>query len=261
MAENLRISMIQTPILWENRDGNLAYFGRMLQRIEGKTDLAVLPETFTTGFSMNVEALGDKVDGVTVSTLKAWAEKYQIAIAGSFIAKVGKAYFNRGFLVTPNGETNFYDKRHLFRMSGEADHYTPGKKLVITSYKGWNICLQICYDLRFPVWSRNVDNKFDLLIYVANWPAARHLAWTSLLPARAIENLAYVCGVNCIGIDGLGFEYKGGSAIYSPKGEKLTDTGTRKEFIRTFAIEIEPLERLRSKFPAWKDADSFILRS
>ena len=260
MADNLRISMIQTPIMWENRDGNLAYFGRMLRRIEGKTDIAVLPETFTTGFSMNVEALGDKANGVTVATLKGWAERYRIAIAGSFIAKVGKAYYNRGFFVTPDGETNFYDKRHLFRMSGEAEHFTPGKKPVISRYKGWNICLQICYDLRFPVWSRNAGNQYDLLIYVANWPEARHIAWTTLLPARAIENLAYVCGVNCIGTDGLGFKYKGGSAIYSPKGEKLTDTGTRKEFIRTFAIDKESLDKFRAKFPAWKDADNFTLK-
>jgi predicted amidohydrolase len=261
MSDSLRISMIQAPITWEDRDRNLAYYGRLLRRVSGKTDLAVLPETFTTGFSMNVEALGDAPDGLTVATLKDWAQKYHTALAGSFIAKEEGRYYNRGFFITPEGETSYYDKRHLFRMAGEAEHFTPGTKQAIVSYRGWNICLQVCYDLRFPLWSRNVNNAYDLLIYVANWPEVRIQVWNTLLPARAIENLAYVCGVNRTGTDGGGYSYNGQSAIYSPKGEKLTDAGTRREIVRTCTLQKSDLERLRSRFPAWQDADAFTLQT
>jgi predicted amidohydrolase len=146
-------------------------------------------------------------------------------------------------------------------MAGEADHFTPGTKQAIVSYLDWNICLQVCYDLRFPVWSRNVNNAYDLLIYVANWPEARINAWRSLLPARAIENLAYVCGVNRTGTDGQGFVYKGHSAVYSHKGEKMIDAGTEEEIIHSCTLQKDDLEILRTKFPAWKDADTFILQS
>jgi predicted amidohydrolase len=252
--------MIQAPVAWENRNENLAYYGRLLCRVSKKTDLVVLPETFTTGFSMNVETLADTTDGVTVETIKAWAKKYQTAITGSFLAREEYRYYNRAFFITPEGETVYYDKRHLFRMAGEADHFTPGTKQTIVSYLDWNICLQVCYDLRFPVWSRNVNNAYDLLIYVANWPEVRINAWRSLLPARAIENLAYVCGVNRTGTDGQGFEYKGHSAVYSHKGEKIIDAGTEKEIIHSCTLQKDDLERLRTKFPAWKDADTFILQ-
>ncbi|MDR1919203.1 MAG: amidohydrolase [Tannerellaceae bacterium] len=257
MADSLRISMIQSPIAWEDREQNLAYYGRLLRRVSGKTDLTVLPETFTTGFSMNVEALADAADGLTVACLKDWAQKHQTALAGSFIVKENERYYNRGFFVTPEGEASYYDKRHLFRMAGEAAHFSAGSEQTIVSYRGWSICLQVCYDLRFPVWSRNVNNAYDLLIYVANWPEVRINVWTSLLPARAIENLAYVCGVNRTGTDGGGFRYNGQSAIYSPKGEKLIDAGIRPEIVRSCTLQKSDLERLRTKFPAWKDADTF----
>jgi predicted amidohydrolase len=260
MATPLRISLVQVSLLWEDKARNLARFGRFLKRVEGKTDLAVLPETFTTGFSMNVRELGERMDGPTTAWLKEQAAYFQFAITGSFIARNGKYYYNRGFFITPDGGEYYYDKRHLFRMAGERESFTQGKEQVVVPYKSWNICLQICYDLRFPVWSRNVGNAYDLLIYVANWPAPRHLAWTTLLPARAAENQAFVCGVNCIGNGGDGMKYLGGSAVYSPKGEKLTDSGTKKDFIRTFTIDKDGLDAFRAKFPAWQDADPFTLK-
>lgn len=170
MTEDLRISMIQSHIIWEDREENLGYYGELLRRVSGRTDLAVLPETFTTGFSMDVEKQADTMEGQTVPTIKEWAKKYKLAVAGSFIAKDNGKFYNRAFFITPEGEEYYYDKRHLFRMAEEDKHFSAGDKRLIVPYKGWNICLQVCYDLRFPVWSRNVNNEYDLLIYVANWP-------------------------------------------------------------------------------------------
>ncbi len=257
MADSLRISMIQSHIIWEDRDENLGYYGELLRRVKGKTDLAVLPETFTTGFSMNVEKLGDTMDGKTIPTIKEWAKKFKLAVTGSFIAKENDKYYNRGFFITPEGDEYYYDKRHLFCMAGEDKHFSPGTKQLIVPYKGWNICLQVCYDLRFPVWSRNVNNGYDLLIYVANWPEVRKKVWRSLLQARAIENMAFVCGVNRVGIDGKGFIYRGDSLIYTPRGKKMADCGKREEVTRTCMLFKDELDELRTKFPAWKDADTF----
>ena len=167
MADSLRISMIQSHIIWEDRDENLGYYGELLRRVSGKTDLAVLPETFTTGFSMEVERLADTMDGPTVPAIKGWASKYNLAVVGSFIVKDNGSYFNRAFFITPEADEYYYDKRHLFRMAAEDKHFTAGDKRTIISYKDWNICLQVCYDLRFHVWSRNRNNEYDLLIYVA----------------------------------------------------------------------------------------------
>lgn len=259
MAEDLRISMIQSHIIWEDKEENLSYFGELLRRVSGRTDLAVLPETFSTGFSMNVEALADPMDGTTVATIKGWAERYKMAVAGSFIAREEGKYYNRAFFVTPDGEASYYDKRHLFRMAGEDRHFSAGDKPLVVRYKDWNICLQVCYDLRFPVWSRNVNNAYDLLIYVANWPEARKKAWKVLLQARAIENMAYVCGVNRVGVDGKGFAFRGDSMIYDARGKKLADAGKRDETTRTCVLSKTDLEAFRTKFPAWKDADAFQL--
>lgn len=259
MAEDLRISMIQSHIIWEDKEENLSYFGELLRRVSGRTDLAVLPETFSTGFSMNVEALADPMDGTTVATIKGWSERYKMAVAGSFIAREEGKYYNRAFFVTPDGEARYYDKRHLFRMAGEDRHFSAGDKPLVVRYKDWNICLQVCYDLRFPVWSRNVNNAYDLLIYVANWPEARKKAWKALLQARAIENMAYVCGVNRVGVDGKGFAFRGDSMIYDARGKKLADAGKRDETTRTCALSKTDLEAFRAKFPAWKDADAFQL--
>lgn len=259
MAENLRVSMVQSHIIWEDKNENLGYYGELLRRISGKTDLAVLPETFSTGFTMNVEPLADEVDGITVNTIKKWAADYKMAVAGSFIAKDNGKYYNRAFFITPEGDSLFYDKRHLFQMGHEDQYFTAGDKRLVVSYRGWNICLLVCYDLRFPVWSRNVNNEYDLLIYCANWPEARKKVWKILLQARAIENMSYVCGVNRVGIDGKGFTYRGDSLIISPKGKKLADAGKREEVTRTVSLSMDEVSELRSKFPAWKDADDFTI--
>lgn len=259
MADNLRISMVQSHIIWEDRDENIGYYGELLRRVAGKTDIAILPETFTTGFSMHVEKMADTMDGPTIPAVKEWARKYKLAIVGSFIVKEEDRYFNRAFFITPEGDASFYDKRHLFRMAHEDQYFTSGNARTIVPYKGWNICLQVCYDLRFPVWSRNVDNEYDLVIYVANWPEARKKAWKSLLQARAIENMAYACGVNRVGVDGNDFTFRGDSMVFSPKGKKLADAGKREEVIRTCTLNRTELEEFRTKFPAWKDADLFTL--
>jgi predicted amidohydrolase len=256
----LRISVIQSHIIWEDPAENLGYYGELLRRISGKTDLAVLPELFTTGLSMRVRELADTMDGPTVTSIKQWAEKYQMAVVGSFIAAENGKYYNRAFFITPAGEEYYCDKHHLFRMAGEDQCFEPGRQRLIVNYRGWKICPMICYDLRFPVWSRNVDNEYDLLIYVANWAEARKKVWKTLLHARAIENMAYVCGVNRVGTDGRGFTYHGGSIVYTPKGKKLIDAGEQEEVTRTAKLRKVELESLRTKFPAWKDADRFDIR-
>ena len=261
MAEELRVSMIQAHIIWEDREENLCYYGELLRRVSGRADLAVLPETFTTGFSMkNVAKLAEPMDGQTISTVKGWAKKYGMAIMSSFLCEEEGHYYNRAFFVTPEGEVSTYDKHHLFRMGGENDYFTPGNRQTIVDYKGWRICMQVCYDLRFPVWTRNVDNKYDLLIYIANWPEVRKKAWKLLLKARAIENMAYVCGVNRVGVDGEDLTYRGDSMIIDPKGDKVGTAGKREEITRTCTLKKAELEAFRKKFPAWKDADSFVLK-
>ncbi len=257
MAEELRVSLIQSPIVWEDRDANLEAYERRLRRLAGRTDLAILPETFTTGFTMNVEPLADTTEGPTMRKAVSWATRFGMAVAGSFIARENGRFYNRAFFVTPQGERTYYDKRHLFRMAGEDTHFSAGTQCPVITYKGWNICLQVCYDLRFPVWSRNRGNAYDLLIYMANWPEARIPVWKALLPARAIENIAYVCGVNRTGVDGKGFAYPGGSALFDPRGRRLANAGRRPETFPTFSLNKEELDAFRDKFPAWKDADAF----
>ena len=259
MAEELRISMIQSHIIWEDQEENLCYYGELLRRVSGRTDLAILPETFTTGCSMDVARLADPMEGKTIATVKEWASKYGMAVMGSFLCKEGDHYFNRAFFITPEGEVTTYDKHHLFRMADEHKSFTPGEKLTIVEYKGWKICLQVCYDLRFPVWTRNVNNAYDLLIYVANWPEVRKKAWKVLLHARAIENMAYVCGVKRVGVDGKGLTYRGDSMVIDPKGKKIATAGKREEITRTCVIKKSEFDAFREKFPALNDADSFTL--
>ncbi len=256
----LRVSILQTDIAWENKQDNLRRLREKLEILRGAAEIVVLPETFSTGFSMNTGALAEPVTGDTITMLRQWASEYQIAIAGSYISCEEKdVYHNRAFFLTPDGETYFYDKRHLFRMGNEAEHFTAGNHRAIISYRGWNILLLVCYDLRFPVWSRNVNNEYDLLIYVANWPASRRKVWDILLQARALENMSYVCGVNRIGTDGYQLSYNGGSVIYSHKGELLARMPDNEEGAAIATLELSVLQGFRSKFPAWKDADSFTI--
>lgn len=254
---SLKLSLFQTNIIWENIAENLNLIHSKLQSLKEETDIVVLPEMFSTGFSMQSETMAEAMDEKTIGTLKEWAAHFEVAITGSFIAEEDGKYYNRGFFITPNQEVSYYDKRHLFRMGDEINHFTGGNKKLIVNYKGWNICLLICYDLRFPVWSRNINNEYDLLLYVANWPASRRHVWDALLPARALENMSYVCGVNRIGIDGNNLTYNGGSIVYSPKGEALGRVPDNMDTAVTVELNLEALHSFREKFPVWKDADKF----
>lgn len=221
MMHPLKISIVQTDIAWENKQENLRMLREKLHALRGTTEIVVLPEMFSTGFTMKSRELAEPVSGITVRILKELAADFQLALCGSFICSERSNYYNRAFFITPEGEEFYYDKRHLFRMGNEAEYFSAGNNKLIISYRGWNICLLVCYDLRFPVWSRNVNNEYDLLIYMASWPQARRLAWDTLLCARALENMCYVCGVNRIGVDGNKLIYNGGSVVFSPKGEPL----------------------------------------
>lgn len=260
MTTQLRVSLVQFRIDWEDPKANLRRLEKRIKRLAGKTDLLILPETFATGFSMRVSVLGETGDGETIRSVKQWAKEGGFAIAGSFIAKENQSFHNRAFLVTPEGDCHTVDKRHLFRMGDEHSFYTPGTSRETVRYKGWTIRLLVCYDLRFPVWSRNVNNAYDLLIYVANWPEPRIDVWKALLPARALENMAFVCGVNRVGTDGSGMAYSGDSLVYSPKGKKLLHIPAHKDAIRTCTLDKNESDRLREKFPVWKDADTFSIR-
>lgn len=264
----LRVSILQTDIAWENKQDNLRRLHEKLETLRGAAEIVVLPETFSTGFSMNTDKLAEPVTGETITTLRQWASEYQLAIAGSYISCEETSfsckrptYYNRAFFLTPEGEAYFYDKRHLFRMGSETEHFTAGSRRPVISYRGWNILLLVCYDLRFPVWSRNVNNEYDLLIYVANWPVPRRKAWDVLLQARALENISYVCGVNRVGTDNNQLSYNGGSVIYSPKGELLGTVPDNEEGTATAILELPALQEFRKKFPAWKDADVFTIAS
>lgn len=257
--EKLRIALIQTDIIWENIAGNLAATIEKIKPLHGKCDLVILPEMFSSGFSMNVALLGESVEGSTVSTLHTLAQQCNLAICGSFICAEEGSYFNRGFLIAPN-QISFYDKRHLFRMGDEPRYFSEGKERPIFSYKGWKISLQICYDLRFPVWCRNQNNEYDLLIFLANWPIVRQRAWDILLQARAIENQCYVAGVNRIGKDGHELDYQGGSCLINMKGNRIAYASDNEACIIINTISKSELELFRNRFPVWRDADQFEIK-
>ena len=259
MMHPLKISIVQTDIAWENKQENLRMLREKLHALRGTTEIVVLPEMFSTGFTMKSRELAEPVSGITVRILKELAADFQLALCGSFICSERSNYYNRAFFITPEGEEFYYDKRHLFRMGNEAEYFSSGNNKLIISYRGWNICLLVCYDLRFPVWSRNVNNEYDLLIYVASWPQARRLAWDTLLCACALENMCYVCGVNRIGVDGNKLIYNGGSVVFSAKGEVLASVPDGEEGIETVSLSLISLQQLRDKFPVWKDADAFRL--
>ena len=255
----LRVTLLQTDIVWKNKEMNLCHLRKNLKSLCGLTEIVILPEMFTTGFSMDSDELAETTKGITVETLKQLAHENKTALCGSFICADSGKYYNRGFFITPDGKEYYYDKHHLFRMGSEQNHFTAGQKQLIIPYNDWNICLLVCYDLRFPVWSRNVNNCYDLLIYVANWPKPRRNVWDALLTARAIENQAYVCGVNRVGIDGYGLNYDGGSAIYSAKGKILAKVDDGQEGCVTATIDLNNLTAFREKFPVWMDSDSFTI--
>ena len=259
MSDSLRVALLQTDSAWEDKLSNLEACETLLSRLAGRCDIAVFPEMFTTGFSMRAEALSEPVTGPTVTALKHWAGVYGMAVAGSFIAREGDECFNRGFFIQPDGVEYYYDKRHLFRMGEEGTHFVAGKRRLVINYKGWNISLLICYDLRFPVWCRNVDNEYDLLLFVANWPQSRAYAWRSLLVARAIENAAYVCGVNRVGEDNTAMSYRGDTLAVGTKGEILAEAEPFVPGVVEVEFDLSKLRSFREKFPVWRDADDFSL--
>ena len=257
---NLRISFFQYDIAWEDKQNNFSRVQDAMIELSGESDLLVLPEMFSTGFSMRSRELAETIEGVTISKLQQWARQFDMAVAGSFIATENGSFYNRAFFLTPDGNSYFYDKRHLFRMGAESEHFAQGNRQLVFPYKGWNLSLLVCYDLRFPVWSRNVANGYDLLLYCANWPAARNDAWLSLLKARAIENCAYVAGVNRIGTDGNGVSHSGNSAIFDYTGKLLNELSSSEQ-LETVLLSHEELAHFRETFPIWKDADLFTIKT
>jgi omega-amidase len=259
---DLRVTLCEVPLVWEDPEANRAALGERLRSLAGSTDLVVLPEMFTTGFSMRSGALAEPPNGPTLHWMQAMARDLGAALYGSVIVEDGARPFNRGLFVTPEGRVTVYDKRHLFRMAQEDQWFAPGAARVVVAWRGWRLLLQICYDLRFPVFSRN-RGDYDAILYVANWPAARRLHWQRLLAARAIENLAYVVGVNRIGIDGNGVEYAGDSGVFDVHGERL-DAGAANPSpgarLHTVTLPCAPLAAHRARFPAHLDADPFELR-
>jgi predicted amidohydrolase len=256
--DDLRVSIVQSEIVWENKEKNLENYYTLINPLKKKSDLVVLPEMFTTGFSMHAAPLAEIDTENTIQTIQLWAKELDLAVAGSFLAKDNdNKLYNRGFFITPDKMPCFSDKRHLFRMSEEDVIFTQGKSISLIPYKEWNIRLIICYDLRFPVWIRNRMNEYDLLLCVANWPQSRSNAWNILLKARAIENLCYVCGVNRTGKDAAGILYQGESVLLDYKGTIILDAGKQQEVILTATLNKKDLYSFRNKFPAWKDADSF----
>ncbi|MDO8965363.1 amidohydrolase [Algoriphagus sp.] len=256
----IRIALVQTDLHWEDKTANLAMLEEKIWGLKGNADLIILPEMFPTGFSMDASKLAEPMNLTVCKWMKQLAAQTQATLTGSAIISEGGKFFNRLLWVNPEGIVEHYDKRHLFRMAKEEETFSAGKKLPVFSLKGWKFCPQVCYDLRFPVWSRNGWDQgnagYDILFFVASWPASRVSAWDALLPARAIENLSFSIGVNRVGIDGKWITYNGHSAAYNFKGEKILDLAEKEE-IQIVSFSANELEVYRSKFPAWRDADSF----
>lgn len=260
---DLTITLIQANLHWENIPANLAMFDEKIDAIREKTEVIVLPEMFSTGFSMQPEKLAESMDGSAVQWMKKKAKEKNVIITGSLIIEEGGAYYNRLIWMLPNGQYGIYNKRHCFGFAGEDDHYTAGDKRLIAQVKGWKINLNICYDLRFPVWARNTiqDNgapEYDVLINVANWPERRSTPWRALLQARAIENQCYVVGVNRVGNDGNDIYHSGDSSIIDPVGEIIYHKA-HSEDVFTHTFSRAHLDEMRAKFPFMKDADKFMI--
>ena len=273
----LTITTLQTNLVWENKIANLDYLGKKINGLQEKTEIVVLPEMFSTGFCVHPQLFAETMEGETLQWMKEISADNKIILTGSLIIKENDQYYNRLIWMLPNGEFGYYDKRHLFGFAEEDKHYTAGNKRLIASVKGWKINLQICYDLRFPVWARNritpIDQsmaeelqtssnerpEFDVLLYVANWPERRSHAWKTLLCARAIENQCYVVGVNRVGMDGNNVSHSGNSLVIDPLGEVLYHMADEED-IFTITLQKEWLNDIRRKYPFWKDADEFNFR-
>jgi omega-amidase len=266
-VKNLAVTIVQSPLVWENPDANLKHFDALLSNEKGKSDLIVLPEMFTTGFTMKPEKNAEKHTGKGLQWMKEKAVQLNSCITGSICVEENGKHYNRLYWAEPSGNYLSYNKRHLFRMGNEQNHYEIGTRKIITNINGWKILPLVCYDLRFPIWSRNnwikdgenLIPEYDVLIYVANWPEARVYAWKQLLIARAIENQCYVVGVNRIGADGNIIMHSGDSVVINPLGEIISKTKAHQESVETVELDHEFLQALRKKFPVGLDADNFNL--
>lgn len=257
----LKITLIQTHLFWEDKGANLALLEQKIVNLEEPTEVVILPEMFTTGFSMQPTLHAETMEGPSVQWMRRIAKAQKIILTGSLIIEENGHYYNRLIWMLPNGELGYYDKRHLFAFGGEDQHYTAGNKRLIASVKGWKINLQICYDLRFPTWARQAaPNEYDVLMYVANWPEKRSHAWKTLLVARAIENQAFVVGVNRVGLDGKNIAHSGNSMVVGPLGEVLYHSADQ-ESVFQITLQRDELEQARTQFPFWKDADFFTIQS
>ncbi len=259
-STDLRISLIQTDLAWQAADVNRQLLEKQLLPLAGQTDLVILPEMFTSAFAMGAGAIAEEHPGPTLQWTQDLARRLNAAITGSIAATVDGKRYNRLLFVKPHEAVAHYDKRHLFRMLGEDKRYAAGDTKLITEWRGWRIFPIVCYDLRFPVWCRSTEAEpYELMLCVANWPAARNQHWRTLLQARAIENLAYVAGVNRIGVDGNNLDYLGHSAIVSPQGIEILQAGAVAG-VYNATISMQELQRWREEFPAWMDADNFVLK-
>ena len=252
---DLKVTAIQSEIIWENIQANLSLFGDKINSIKEDIDIIILPEMFTTGFSMNTD-LAEKMDGKTVEWITKKAKVKNCCIMGSVMMKENDNFYNRMLIAKSDGEILTYDKRHLFTFAGEQNYYSPGEKQVTFELKNWKICPLICYDLRFPVWSRNTS-EIDLYVYVANWPEVRKNPWSNLLISRAIENVSYVIGVNRVGFDGTDKNYSGNSVIIDYKGEEISQIPEYKNHIEITTLNKQNLIDFRAKFSALNDGDKF----
>ena len=250
----MRVALVQAAPAWHDPAANRKLFEQMIDSIDQDVDLVVLPEMFSTGFTMSSSEVAQSMAGETVTWMRGQATGRGLTIVGSVVIEDGP-YFNRLVWMPPDGQATTYDKRHLFRMAGEHEHYAAGRERVVVTIGSWRVCLSVCYDLRFPVWLR-CRNDYDLLLCVANWPAARQTAWNTLLRARAVENLCYVAAVNRVGTDGNGIEYCGGSAVYDWNGWALAE-GVDDAAVLYASLDLDALRAYRQSFPAWRDADEF----
>jgi len=260
----LSFTTIQTDLFWEDKAANLRMLEEKISNIDTRTEVVILPEMFTTGFSMRPEILAETMDGESIAWMKRVSAEHNIILTGSIMIKEDGCFFNRLVWMQPNGQYGYYDKRHLFGFGKEDEHYTAGNKRLIASVKGWRIHLLVCYDLRFPVWARQQVKEtqdtpeYDVLVYVANWPQRRSHAWKTLLCARAIENQCYVIGVNRVGTDGKELVYSGDTLVIDPLGQVLYHLADEED-VNTITLSKEKLDEIRAQFPFLKDADEFTL--
>ncbi|MDO6760619.1 amidohydrolase [Tamlana sp. 2_MG-2023] len=256
MQKELKVTWIQADLAWEDPQQNRINFSEKIENLSEATDLIILPEMFSSGFTMNAEKVAETMQGETVTWMKEMAKKQDAAITGSLVISENGNFYNRLLFVEPSGKISVYNKRHTFTLVGEEQTYSAGTKKLIVDYKGWKICPLVCYDLRFPVWARNTED-YDVLLYVANWPKPRISAWDVLLKARAIENMAYCIGLNRVGVDGVNSVYSGHSAAYDVLGNGISEITPNQEQVKTVTLEKRHIEAYRNKFKFLNDRDQF----